>query len=78
MQPSPTAGYGTYEEVPMHQPDARKVPMRSALKGGKTMEIMQRQQEKKLSESGGDYSSSTRVSGKVEESRTQASLQFDP
>jgi phosphatase and actin regulator 4 len=39
---------GSYEEVPVHEPDLSKLPTRSALKGAKTRECFQRQLEQKL------------------------------
>jgi len=48
QQPIQAAMLGTYEEVPVHEPDPCRVPLRSALKGSKLSEQFQQQLEMKL------------------------------
>lgn len=46
---APTAVTGLYVEVPVHEPDLTKAPLRSAMKGAKST-VFRRQLEEKLAE----------------------------
>ena len=48
--PSSGGGAAGYQEVPICEPDLNKRPIRSALKGAKNKEMLQRQLEEKLRE----------------------------